>query len=265
MLEPLIAEGPPVPAAVKAFFRAHPRPAIAFSGGTDSAYLLYCACRCCADVTAYFVRTPFQTRAELERAIEVALDLKANLCLLNLDILNVPEVAANGPDRCYRCKTALLNWMLTAAGEDGRSALADGTNASDDPAERPGMRALEELGIASPLRDAGLTKEMVRERSKAAGLPTWDLPSDSCLATRIPAGTAITAEDLRRTERAETALRALGLTDLRVRQRGRTARVEVPAALLPQAERLLPQIRTALAGEYGAVTLASRRAAGTAL
>ncbi|MDD3233042.1 MAG: ATP-dependent sacrificial sulfur transferase LarE [Candidatus Methanomethylophilus sp.] len=248
-----------VPPAVAEYFRTHPRPAVALSGGADSAYLLWCAHQCCADVQAYFVKTQFQTETEIKRAIGLALDLHVGLCLLEMDILDNPAVTANGPDRCYHCKTALLGRLLTAAEEDGRDGLADGTNASDDPRERPGMRALAELGISSPLRTGGLSKKDVRRLSKAAGLPTWDLPSDSCLATRIAVGVPLTAADLRTTERAENALRTLGLTDLRVRRdTAGAAAVQVPASQLPAAEKLLPQIRKVLAADYAGITLGTR-------
>ena len=111
------------------------------------------------------------------------------MTVVEADILAVPEAAANGPQRCYHCKTALFSQLRQAAREDGYTVLLDGTNASDDAGDRPGMRALRELEVRSPLRECGLTKEEVRRRSREAGLFTWDKPAYACLATRIPTGT----------------------------------------------------------------------------
>ena len=187
------------------FFSLVPKAAVAFSGGTDSAFLLWAARECGCDVRAYYVKTPFQPQFELEDARRLASELAVPMTVVEADILAVPEAAANGPQRCYHCKTTLFSQLRQAAREDGYTVLLDGTNASDNAGDRPGMRALRELEVRSPLRECGLTKEEVRRRSREAGLFTWDKPAYACLATRIPTGTPITKEDLDRVERAECA------------------------------------------------------------
>lgn len=206
-----------VPKPLRDFFNVHPKAALAFSGGVDSTYLLYAARACAPEVRAYFVKTPFQPAFELEDARRVASEIGADLTVISFDILKVSAVVANPKDRCYHCKTAILNQIAARAREDGLSVLIDGTNASDDPEGRPGFRALRELGVLSPLRAAGLTKEEIRSLSKAAGLFTWDKPSYSCLATRIPSGMPITREQLEKTESAENYLFSQGFTNFRVR------------------------------------------------
>lgn len=199
------------------FFAAHPRAALAFSGGVDSAFLLWAAREYGCDVRAYYVRSAFQPAFELADARRLAEALAAPMTVLEADILSVPLAAANGPDRCYHCKTALFTLLRAAAAADGYPLLLDGTNASDDAGDRPGMRALRELEVRSPLRECGLTKAEIRARSKEAGLFTWDKSAYACLATRVPTGTAITPEDLARVEHGESALMALGFSGFRVR------------------------------------------------
>ena len=148
------------------FFARYPRCALAFSGGTDSALLLYEARRLGADVRAYFVRGPFQPRFELEDARRLAAELGAELSVLELDVLSLPEVAKNGPDRCYHCKRAIFSAIARRAAADGYGVVIDGTNASDRSDDRPGMRAMGELGVLSPLRMCGISKRRVRELSR---------------------------------------------------------------------------------------------------
>lgn len=216
------------------FFRHHPRAALAFSGGVDSAYLLYAAVKCGADIHAYYVNSAFQPRFELEDAKRLASQLGAAMTVIDTDVLCRGEVDANPPDRCYHCKRIIFQTIMDRAAKDGYSTLMDGTNASDDAGDRPGMRALRELAVLSPLRECGLSKEEIRRRSKEAGLFTWNKPAYACLATRIPAGEAITKEKLERTEQAEDFLFSLGFTDFRVRSMGDAARLQVPAAQLEQ-------------------------------
>ncbi len=212
---------------LKRFFEENPRAALAFSGGVDSAYLLYAAVSSGADVTAYYVKTEFQPRFELEDALRLSKQLGARLRVLEKSILEDDTVRANPPDRCYFCKKRIFQAIQAAAREDGYTLLLDGTNASDIDADRPGIRALRELAVRSPLREAGLSKARIRELSRQAGLFTWDKPAYACLATRIPTGERITAQALQRTERAEEALTALGLRDFRVRTRGDGALLQV--------------------------------------
>ena len=162
---------------LEAFFRQVPKAAAAFSGGTDSALLLWAAKRYGCDVRAYYVKTPFQPRFEYEDACRLATELNVPMTVVDADILSVPEAAANGPQRCYHCKRALFTGLWEAARRDGYGVLLDGTNASDDAGDRPGMRALRELEVRSPLRECGLTKDEVRRRSREAGSPGTSPPT----------------------------------------------------------------------------------------
>lgn len=209
------------------FWKENPKAAIAFSGGVDSAYLLYSAVRSGANVKAYYAKTAFQPAFELEDAKKLAHQLGAEMEILTLDVLSVPKVAENPQNRCYYCKTAIFSAMIAAAKRDGFTLILDGTNASDDASDRPGMQALRELRVRSPLRECGLTKKEIRRLSKEAGLFTHDKPAYACLATRIPTGDTITPEKLARTEDAETYLSSLGLRDFRVRTLGNLARIQV--------------------------------------
>lgn len=209
------------------FFREVPKAALAFSGGTDSAFLMWAAKHYGCDVKAYYVSTVFQPEFEKRDAIRLAGELNVPLRIVEKDILAVPEAAANGPRRCYYCKREIFTALWEAAGEDGYPVLLDGTNASDDAGDRPGMKALAELEVRSPLRECGISKKEVRRRSKEAGLFTWEKPAYACLATRIASGTRITEADLERAEMAETLLADLGFRDFRVRITGEGARIQV--------------------------------------
>ena len=209
------------------FWKENAKAAIAFSGGVDSAYLLYSAVQSGAEVKAYYAKTAFQPAFELEDAKKLANHLGAEMEILSIDVLSVPHVVENPANRCYYCKTALFSAMTAAAKRDGFTLILDGTNASDEVSDRPGMQALRELCVRSPLRECGLTKAEIRRLSKEAGLFTHDKPAYACLATRIPTGDTITPEKLTRTEEAETYLSSLGLRDFRVRTLGNLARIQV--------------------------------------
>ena len=230
------------------FFSLVPKAAVAFSGGTDSAFLLWAAKECGCEVRAYYGKTAFQPQFELEDARRLASELEVPMTVVEADILSVPEAAANGPQRCYHCKTALFSQLRQTAREDGYTVLLDGTNASDGAGDRPGMRALRELEVRSPLRECGLTKDEVRRLSREAGLFTWDKPAYACLATRIPTGAPITKEDLEKVERAEGALHALGFRDFRVRLFHGAARLQVTEEQLP----LVLEQREAISSSLGA-------------
>ena len=208
-----------VPDALRRFFSEHPRAAIAFSGGTDSSYLLYAAKACGAECRAYTVHGQFQTEKELETAKRVSAKIGIATEIIEIDVLSDPLIASNPEDRCYHCKNRIFGSIIKKAEEDGFACILDATNATDDPNGRPGMKALEELGILSPLRICGITKPQVRELSRRAELETWKTPSNSCLATRIPHGMRITEELLKRTEACESELHDLGLMEIRVRTR----------------------------------------------
>ena len=236
------------------FFHQYPEVAVAFSGGVDSAWLLHQAARYARRCTAYFVNTAFQPGFELEDAEQTARQVGAELRVLELDILSAPEVTANPSDRCYHCKKRLFTALARAAAEDGYHVLLDGTNASDDAADRPGMRALQELQVLSPLRLCGITKAQVRRSAREAGLSVWDKPSYACLATRIPSGEPIRAEDLRRVERGETALMDMGFTDFRLRLR-HGGLLQVTADQQPMARTRWNEIRGRLGEDFPALQL----------
>lgn len=237
---------------LEAFFKENPKTALAFSGGVDSSYLLCAAVQAGAEVRAYYVKTAFQPEFEYEDAMHLAKQLGVEVTVLRLDALCDPQVAANPANRCYYCKQNIFGSIWRAARADGFSVLLDGTNASDQADDRPGMKALRELKVRSPLREAGLTKAMIREKSRLAGLFTWDKPAYACLATRIPTGEAITEEKLTRTEWAENYLMGLGFSDLRVRLLGSCARVQLPKeqqeAFLDRREEILAVLKTRYSG-----------------
>ena len=228
------------------FFQENPRCALGFSGGVDSAYLLYAGVKAGADIRPYFIKTAFQPAFELADAQKLAEGLGVEVTVLELDALADPRVAANPADRCYYCKQNLFRTLKDRAIADGYPVLLDGTNASDEAGDRPGMRALAELSVRSPLRECGLTKAEIRARSREAGLFTWDKPAYACLATRVPAGEAITAETLARVEGAEDALFRLGYTDFRVRVFHSAARLQLPRGQMERAVREAESIQAAL-------------------
>lgn len=241
---------------LKEFFGAHPKAALAFSGGVDSSYLLYAARQLGADVKAYYAKTAFQPEFEYQDALRLASQLGADIQVLTLDVLACPDVTVNPKNRCYFCKQHIFGNILRQAKADGYDTVLDGTNASDQVSDRPGMKALQEMKVLSPLRLTGLTKAEIRSLSHEAGLFTWDKPSYACLATRIPTGTEITGADLARTEWAEDHLMSLGFRDLRVRQLGGDlALVQLPEAQMDTFLALRREITRTLKTRYAGVIL----------
>lgn len=229
------------------FFKKYKKAAVAFSGGVDSAYLLYAALESGAEVRAYCVKSAFQPRFELEDAKRAANQLKADIKVISLDVLSSEKITENSQKRCYHCKRMIFEAILKEAAADGFTVVLDGTNASDEESLRPGMRALRELEILSPLRECGLTKDKIRALSKEAGLFTWDKPAYACLATRIGAGEQITAEKLKTTEAAEDFLSSLGFTDFRVRMSGSSAKLQLCerqlGRLLSHREKIVSELK----------------------
>ena len=229
------------------FFSENKTIAVALSGGVDSAYLTWAAKHYGAEVRAYFVKTEFQPEFEYEDAMRLTEELGVEKRILSFSVLTDKKVAANPENRCYYCKRRIFSLIGAAAAEDGYELLCDGTNASDDAGDRPGMRALKELHVRSPLRECGLTKEDIRRLSREAGLFTWDKPSYACLATRIRTGEPITKEKLRAAEESEGVLFSMGFTDFRVRQADGHARIEVPEdqmeALFAKREEILRELK----------------------
>jgi len=237
------------------FFKAHPKAALAFSGGVDSAYLLYAAVRCGARVKAYFVKSQFQPEFELEDARKLAERLGVELEVIECDVLAEPAICENPKDRCYHCKKKIFSALQKAAEADGFDLMIDGTNASDSAEDRPGMKALTQMGVLSPLRLCGITKKEVRARSKEAGLFTWDKPAYACLATRMEPGEEITGEKLTAAEQAEKVLFSMGFRDFRVRRFHGAARIQVQKEQMEQAVRLREEIRAQLKPYFDTILL----------
>jgi len=212
--------------------REQGRVAVAFSGGVDSTFLAVAARDVLGAGNVLLVTAESQTYGPRERreGAELAAMLGLERIVLQTRELELPAFRTNPPDRCYHCKRELLSRMAEAVAARGRYVLCDGSNADDLGDYRPGRRALEELGVRSPLLDAGLAKDDIRRLSRAMGLPTADKPSYACLASRFPYGTAITADLLGRVEACEEELRRLGFEGCRVRHHGEVARIEVPPA-----------------------------------
>jgi len=231
---------------LKDFFNENKRVALGYSGGVDSSYLLYAGLKYGADIRPYYIKTAFQPEFEYEDALNLAKQLNVEVKVLELDVFSAPEVIENTAERCYHCKRALFGTLKKRAREDGYSVLIDGTNASDDINDRPGMRALAELSVRSPLRECGLTKDEIRKLSKEAGLFTWDKPPYACLATRIPTGTKIDRETLKRVEGAEDALFKLGYNDFRVRVFHDAARLQFTRDQMQKAVMEADNIKKAL-------------------
>lgn len=217
------------------FLKQNPKFAIGFSGGVDSAYLLYEAAKNGCDVKAYFVKSCFQPEFEMADVKQFESEYGIKLEILYENPLEDPRVSKNPANRCYYCKQNVFGAIKKAALRDGYQLLFDGTNASDDVSDRPGVKALAELSVRSPLRECGLTKAEIRKRSKEAGLFTFDKPSYSCLATRIPVGTEITKAELDKVEGGETILFAMGYSGFRLRNWGTIGKLELPDALIEKA------------------------------
>lgn len=201
---------------------------VAFSGGVDSTFLLKVASDTLGDrAVAVTATSPIRPSDELTGARDLARVIGAEFIVVESDELDDPSFVSNPPDRCYICKKRVFSELQRIAAERGLGAVADGSIVDDSDDYRPGMRAVAELGVRSPLREAGLTKAEIRALSKDMGLTTWDVPSSPCLATRLPYGTVMTVERLRRVERAEDILAELGIEECRVRDHGEVARIEV--------------------------------------
>jgi uncharacterized protein len=221
---------------------------VAYSGGTDSTLLLTVAHEELDEKSmAVTAVSPTMPREEVERASRLAAEIGVEHLLFESDELDDPDYVANSLDRCYYCKHLRFERLIELAQERGFQHVVDGSNVDDQGDYRPGMRAARELGVRSPLQEAGFTKADVRAVSKSLGLPTWNTPSNACLASRLPYGTPITRERLRQVEEAERLLHELGFTQVRVRVHGDFARIEVEPESLPtlleKRRQLLPELR----------------------
>ena len=232
---------------------------VAFSGGVDSSFLLHLAHEVLGDrAVAVTFSSPLLSRAERERATRFCEERGIKHIIIEANPLELEQIRSNPPDRCYHCKRHLFSQALVEARKMGIPHLVDGTQSSDASDHRPGHRALGELGITSPLAEAGLDKEQVRRFSRELGLSSWNLPPMACLASRIPYGTALQAESLARVESAEEFLLGEGFFLVRVREHNQSARIELGS---DEIERLSdPSLRQRLVAHfkslgYVAVTL----------
>jgi pyridinium-3,5-biscarboxylic acid mononucleotide sulfurtransferase len=206
---------------------------VGFSGGVDSAYLACVALEALGRerVLAVIGRSASYPLEQWSMARDVAGRFGVPVLEIDTDEIHDPRYASNPSNRCYFCKTELWTRLVPVAAERGLAVIVDGTNADDLHAHRPGKDAAAERGVRSPLAELGFTKDEIRELSRERDIPTWSQPSSPCLASRIPYGTAVTPVRLGKIERAERALRAIGVTgDLRVRYFGTSARVELSLA-----------------------------------
>lgn len=229
---------------------------MAFSGGIDSTFLLYAARDVLgARVIAATIESPFQARRETAEARRAAQRLGVRHIVLRVDPLDRPAIRNNPVDRCYYCKRIMMEKIKKLAEERGYVPL-EASNRSDERHFRPGSRALQELGIASPLIMAGYEKTDIRRTARRLGLDGWDKPSNACLASRIPYGTRIERGTLRRIEKAEEILHRHGFAHVRVRDHFPVARIEIAA---PDFERLLRKRHRILDGlrrlQYEHITL----------
>ena len=201
------------------------------------------------------MKTCFQPDFEYKDALKFAKQYSIDLSVIEYDILKEENVCANPSNRCYFCKQKIFTLIKQQAAKDGFEVLLDGSNASDDDADRPGMKALSELSLLSPLRLCELTKSDIRRLSKEAGLFTWDKPAYACLATRVPAGERITGEILCKTERAEEYLFTIGFRDFRVRYREGKALLQITEDQFELYEKEKDNINKKLGESYEEVTI----------
>jgi len=217
--------------------KGYGRIALAYSGGVDSTFLLEAAVRAIGkeNVMAVTVFSAVNPAGEEIEAVEFAKSLGVTQRTIEADVFSIPNFKENPEDRCYYCKTEVFGSVKKAAKEMGFDHVVDGTNTDDAGDYRPGMRAVAELNVKSPLKEAGFGKKEIREYSKLWGLYTSERPSMACLASRIPYGEEITLEKLKVTEKTEMLIRELGFIQIRVRNHGDIARVEISPAEMPKA------------------------------
>ncbi|NLN63281.1 MAG: ATP-dependent sacrificial sulfur transferase LarE [Myxococcales bacterium] len=220
---------------LRRFLQSLDKVAIGYSGGVDSAFLLALARDAIGDnAVPILIRGPQFPARETQAALDVAQHLGARVVVIDVDLLGDPTFVRNGPDRCFACKRALFQQLKDTALALGCQAVLEGSHSDDTADFRPGLRAIRELGVHTPLLDIGFTKAEIRHGAKALGLPNWQQPARPCLATRIPYGQPITRQRLARIETAENALDDVGFSERRVRDHGDLCRLELPAPALAQ-------------------------------
>ena len=212
------------------------RTLVAYSGGVDSAFLAWAAHQALGNnILAVIADSPSLARAQLADATAFAAEQGIPLEIIVTDELDRPEYARNDASRCFHCKDELFTVMERFRSQRGFDAIAYGVNLDDQGDFRPGQKAADQHHVAAPLRDAGLTKQDIRELSRAAGLRVWDKPASACLSSRIEYGREVTREALSVVEQGEEAMHALGFRQVRVRHHGDIVRIEVAREELPRA------------------------------
>lgn len=225
---------------------------IAFSGGVDSAYLAIAARDVLGErALAVTADSPSYPDTHRQLALAIARDFTLAHEMIQTAELDRPEYRGNPANRCYYCKDELYARLSAVARERGLAVVADGNNADDRGDYRPGRQAAREHGVRSPLDEADLTKDDIRQLAREAGLTSWNEPASACLSSRIPYGQEVTTARLRQIERAETVLRGLGFRIFRVRHHDTVARLEIARAEMPRA--LDPDVRAALVSQLKAV------------
>ncbi|MDD3243839.1 MAG: ATP-dependent sacrificial sulfur transferase LarE [Eubacteriales bacterium] len=234
------------------------RLAVAFSGGTDSTLLLAMAQHILGkqNVLALTAHCAFISADDAQWVRRIQEQLGSNHLLVAVPVLENPRIVQNLADRCYDCKKEIFSALQRAAAQQGYDTIADGTNFSDRGDYRPGRRALEELGILSPFDEAGITKAEIREKARELDLPNWSRPAAACLASRVPYGTPLTPELLRRVDQMESALREQGFVQFRVRDHGDIARLEFQKEQMQRAVDMAQElVELGKASGYRYVTL----------
>lgn len=214
---------------LKNFIRRYDKVAIAFSGGVDSSFLLKAASDALGseNVTAITLKAAVNPESELAEASKLAEQANVKHIVISADVFSIPGFRENPPERCYICKKAIFERIINEAGIHGINVIFDGTNADDVNDYRPGMKALKELSVISPLRECGLGKSEIRKYSREYGIKTWDKPSMACLASRVPYNEPITEEKLKLVGEAEDFLQTMGFRQFRVRCHESIARLEI--------------------------------------
>ena len=192
---------------------------VGYSGGVDSTFLLYSCIQVLGTsaVTAVVVDHPLMREGTVKEAVKIAREMGAEVRTVPLDLLQVAQISGNSPDRCYHCKMIIFGKLAEMARSEELGWVLDGTNADDIDEYRPGLAAIEELGVRSPMKEAALTKSEIREYSRQAELSTWEKPSAPCLATRFPYGTDLVEEEIDRVRQGEKLLIQAGFPDVRLR------------------------------------------------
>lgn len=238
---------------------------VAYSGGVDSAYLAWAARQALGDrMLAVLADSPSLAEFQRRDAVQFASDFGIPLEIIRTDEFENPDYTQNAPDRCFHCKDELFGKLAEMAKERGLASIIYGVNADDVHDFRPGHRAAAQYGVRSPLLEVGLTKAEIRELARQAGLPVWDRPASACLSSRIPYGTPVTIQNLKRVEDGEDAIRQLGFRQFRVRHHGELVRIEIAPdelskALDPQMAQKFAEIFKKLGYQYVTLDLEGYR------